>query len=282
MKKRSNVKVINDIPQPPDLKKHTECCPPLKEIWEWIRPSLLYGKLLGFQGNFNQRLKNKDNKASKLKADVDEVKNIILSNGNNLMKPKLVYQFFKCYSNDNSIHILRNNTLTDTNNTSIMKTFTFPRQQKPDYLCISDYVNPYSDYIALFVVSAGNYIKETADEWQSEGKFKHSIILQSIALATAEALAEYLHKYIRKLWGINDDSLSVKEMLQNKYRGLRYSFGYPSTPDLSQQQIIWDLLKPDELGIHLTDGYMMEPEASISALVLHHPDAKYFSVLEKM
>lgn len=278
MERKSNVKIIQNVPIPPDLKRHTECCPPIEDIWEWMRPSLLYGKLLGFKGNFTQRLQQSDEKALKLESDVDEVKDIILTDNTGLLKPKLVYRFFKCYSKGNSVIIEGNDSNMGKDALTDIKALSFPRQGKPDYLCISDYVNPDLDYIALFVVSAGGEVSDTANEWQSDGRFKHSIILQSLALATAEALAEYLHKKIRKLWGIDDDGLNKRDILQSKYRGLRYSFGYPSAPDLSQQEVIWDLLNPDELGISLTEGYMMEPEASVSAIVLHHPSAKYFSI----
>ena len=100
-----------------------------------------------------------------------------------------------------------------------------------------------------------------------------------MAVETAEGFAEYLHQKIRQQWGIQED-LSFKQLVQTKYQGIRLSFGYPACPNLDDQQVIFNLLKPQEQGISLTESMMMEPEGSVSALVFSHPQAKYFSVEE--
>jgi len=98
---------------------------------------------------------------------------------------------------------------------------------------------------------------------------------------TAEAYAEMLHSQIRSLWGFPDPpEMTMMERFQGKYRGCRYSFGYPACPRLDDQAILWKLLRPEEIGVELTDGFMMDPEASVSALVVNHPAAKYFGVGE--
>ena len=100
-----------------------------------------------------------------------------------------------------------------------------------------------------------------------------------MALETAEAAAEWLHARLRAVWGFADpEGLSRQAIFQARYRGKRYSFGYPACPDLESQAGLFRLLRPEEIGIELTEGFMMEPEASVSALVFHHPDAAYFSV----
>jgi 5-methyltetrahydrofolate--homocysteine methyltransferase len=105
--------------------------------------------------------------------------------------------------------------------------------------------------------------------------------LQALAIETAEAAAEWLHRRIREDWGFPDPAdMTMLERFQARYRGKRYSFGYPACPRLEDQAGIWKLLRPEEIGVALTEGFMMEPEASVSALVFHHPDCTYFGVGE--
>jgi len=273
MDKKPSISIINDIPKPTDLEKHIVNNFILEEIWEWVKPNLLYNKLLGFKGNFFERLEGGDEKAIKLLSDVDEVKTIVKTLNNSLMRPKGIFQFFQCRSEGDSIHIL------DKNANQIIETMHFKRQSNSEYLCLSDFIKPVMDYFSFFVVTAGENVNEYAYKLATENRFKQSIILQALALATVEATAEYLHLLIRKFWNIKDDEkLTKKDIFHSKYRGLRYSFGYSSCPDLSYQKIIWDLLNPLEIGVSLTDEYMMDPEASVSAIVFHHPQAKYFTV----
>jgi 5-methyltetrahydrofolate--homocysteine methyltransferase len=133
------------------------------------------------------------------------------------------------------------------------------------------------DHVAMFVTTAGAGIRELAEEAKLAGEYLRSYALMALALETAEATAEWVHARIRTLWGYPDPAeLPRKELFQAHYRGKRYSFGYPACPDLDQQAGLFRLLRPDEVGVDLTEGFMMEPEASVSALVFAHPDAAYF------
>jgi 5-methyltetrahydrofolate--homocysteine methyltransferase len=162
-----------------------------------------------------------------------------------------------------------------------LHTFTFPRQRKADGLCLADYLAPTGDTLALFVVTAGAGILERANEFKARGEFLKSHALQALALETAEAAAEWLHRRIREDWGFPDPAtMTMLDRFQARYQGKRYSFGYPACPALEDQAGIWQLLHPEEVGVHLTEGFMMEPEASVSALVFHHPDATYFGIGE--
>ncbi len=106
-----------------------------------------------------------------------------------------------------------------------------------------------------------------------------SHVLQALAIETAEAFAEYLHSLIRAQWGFADSlQMSMMDRFQAKYRGKRYSFGYPACPRLEDQAKLFRLLRPEDIGVQLTEAYMMDPEASVSAMVFHHPEATYFSV----
>ena len=160
-----------------------------------------------------------------------------------------------------------------------MHSFHFHRQRKPDGLCLSDYVNPPGDSVALFVVGAGTGIRQRAEEYKAKGEYLKSHALQALAIETAEACAEWLHRRIREDWGFPDPAdMTMINRFTTKYRGRRYSFGYPACPALEDQAGIWKLLKPEEIGVQLTEGFMMDPEASVSALVFHHPDCTYFGV----
>jgi 5-methyltetrahydrofolate--homocysteine methyltransferase len=135
------------------------------------------------------------------------------------------------------------------------------------------------DHLCLFAVTAGEGVRERAERWKARGEFLKSHAAQALAIETAEAAAEWLHAKLRGLWGFPDPAdLPMLERFRAKYRGKRYSFGYPACPDLAMQEVLWRLLDPTEIGIELTEGHMMDPEASVSALVFHHPEARYFSV----
>jgi len=121
-------------------------------------------------------------------------------------------------------------------------------------------------------------VRERAAAAKEAGEFLASHAIQALAVETAEAAAEWLHHHLRELWGFPDPpGLSMKDRFAARYRGKRFSFGYPACPDLDNQTVLWRLLAPEEIGVHLTEGMMMEPEASVSAMVFHHPDARYFS-----
>ena len=139
------------------------------------------------------------------------------------------------------------------------------------------------DHVAMFVTSCQGRttpMRALADQLKADGAYVKMHALQALAIETAEALAEWLHETLRKSWGIGDAPSTTKhDLFQAHYRGRRYSFGYPACPRLEDQATLWQLLDPHKhIGVELTDGFMMEPEASVSALVFQHPQAAYFSV----
>ncbi|MFZ5929474.1 MAG: methionine synthase [Acidobacteriota bacterium] len=269
-------KVRTDVPVPPApyLDRRVRTLANLAEIWSYINPHMLYGRHLGFKGNFEQALKERDEKALALHHDVEEVKR----KAARFMRVRGVWQFFEAERHGNSI------ALFEAGAPSPLHIFTFERQRKKDGLCLSDYVldsDPAGrrDHIALFVVTAGEGVREAAEEAKQAGRFFEAHCLQALAIETAEAAAEWLHRRLREEWGFPDPpGMTMQQRFTSRYRGKRYSFGYPACPNLDDQQGIWKLLRPEEIGVRLTEGMMMEPEASVSALVFHHPDCAYFSV----
>ncbi|GAF24620.1 5-methyltetrahydrofolate--homocysteine methyltransferase [Bacillus sp. JCM 19047] len=115
---------------------------------------------------------------------------------------------------------------------------------------------------------------------KARGEFLKSHLVQAAALETAEGLAERIHEQMRDRWGFPDaPEMSMSDRFSAKYQGIRVSFGYPACPNLEDQQKLFDLLKPEKIGIELTEEFMMEPEASVTALVFSHPEGRYFNVL---
>jgi 5-methyltetrahydrofolate--homocysteine methyltransferase len=191
---------------------------------------------------------------------------------------RVAWQFFEAEGEGNDLRLYAGRGATTP-----AATFSFPRQTKEPGLCLADYVLPRRggerDHVALLVTTAGAGVRELAEEAKQRGEYVRSHALQALALETAEAAAEWLHTRLRNLWGFPDPpETTMRDRFRSRYRGKRYSPGYPACPELADQKILFALLSPEELGVSLTDGYMMDPEASVSALVFHHPDAVYFGV----
>jgi 5-methyltetrahydrofolate--homocysteine methyltransferase len=249
--------------------------PNLAEVWSYINPYMLYGRHLGFKGNFEKLLLERDPKALKLYHDLEEVK----KDATRFMQVKAVWQFFEAERDGNSIHLFTPAA------ESPLHTFRFGRQPRTDGLCLSDYILPAEenrrDHLALFVVTAGSRVREESERAKQAGEFFKAHALQALAIETAEGCAEWLHRRIREDWGFPDPpSMTMQERFTSRYRGKRYSFGYPACPNLDDQQGLFALLRPEEIGVQLTEGMMMDPEASVSALVFQHPDCAYFTASE--
>ncbi len=297
----SRVRILPPLPAPyPDRKVRD--VPQLREIWEYINPQMLYVRHLGFKSNFERALAARDPKALELFNLVEDIK----AEAASFMKVKAVWQFFEAEAEGNSIHLYpvgatsRSRPESPTNRdreVAPAHTFHFRRQRKPDGLCLADYVMPPArsplpdrgegqgegalvrDSIAIFVTTAGLGIRERSEAYKARGEYLKSHALQALAIETAEAAAEWLHRRIREDWGFPDPAeMTMLDRFTTKYRGRRYSFGYPACPALEDQAGIWKLLRPEEIGVQLTEGFMMDPEASVSALVFHHPDCTYFGV----
>lgn len=165
----------------------------------------------------------------------------------------------------------------------IISTFEFPRQGKPPYWCLSDFFRPLSggvqDVVGFSVVTAGRNVSDVARQWFEADRYKDYLHLHGLGVETAEALAEYIHKQVRIEWGIaGDDAREKQEIFKQRYRGSRYSFGYPACPRLEDQLKIWPLLQPERIGVTLSNEFQLEPEQTTTALISHHRQAKYFNV----
>jgi 5-methyltetrahydrofolate--homocysteine methyltransferase len=272
-----SAKVRADIPIPaaPYLERKLRDVPHLAEVWSYINPFMLYGRHLGYKGNFEKALAEHEPKALELFHGMEVVK----QQAARFMKVRAVWRFFEAERHGNAIHLFEPGGQTP------IHTFQFGRQRRENGLCLSDYIlepeDGRRDHLALFVVTAGACVREKSEAWKQAGEFFKAHAIQALAIETAEGAAEWLHRRIREDWGFPDPpTLTMHDRFTSKYRGKRYSFGYPACPNLDDQQGLFALLRPEDIGVSLTEGMMMEPEASVSALVFHHPDCAYFTAEE--
>jgi 5-methyltetrahydrofolate--homocysteine methyltransferase len=274
----STVTYDHAIPLPPDLRMHVLDNYDLEAVFAYVNPTMLYGKHLGLKGNLETLLEQRDEKAEQLYRQVRTIEEEILAK--QLLRARAVYRFFPAQSSGDALVIY------NSVGTEVIETFLFPRQTHGERLCLSDFVAPREsgrmDYVAFFAVTCGEGVRALSEQYKQQGQYLQSHVLQALAIEGAEGFAELLHQRLREMWGFSDpQEMTMRERFKARYRGVRVSFGYPACPRLEDQTKLFNLLQVTEsIGVQLTEGFMMEPEASVSALVFHHPQAKYFSILE--
>ncbi|BCU83060.1 methionine synthase [Polycladomyces abyssicola] len=273
--RRSDVSREAPVFTPPDFDRHILRNYPLSHLRPYINEQMLLGKHLGLKGNVEQLLANGDEKALRLREEVDRLLGEARENG--ILQAHGMYRFFPAQADGDAVLVYDPN---DTNR--VLQRFDFPRQKKPPYLCLADFLRPKEsgvmDVVGFLVVTAGAGVRELAEEWKQRGDYFRSHLLQATALELAEAFAERLHQVMRDVWGFPDPpEMTMKERFGARYQGIRVSFGYPACPRLEDQEKLFALMEPEAIGVHLTDGWMMEPEASVSAMVFAHPEARYFN-----
>ncbi|ANS74641.1 methionine synthase [Paenibacillus yonginensis] len=273
---RSSISADAPVYIPPDLERHVLKNYPLGHIIPYVNMQMLLGHHLGLKGNVEQLIASGDPKAVHLKETVDQVLYEAVTDG--IIQAHAMYRFFPAQSRGNEILIYDPEDMS-----KVLKTFSFPRQRVAPYLCLADYLKPVEsgtmDYVGFMVVTAGKGIREKSEEWKEQGEYLRFHVLQSTALEVAEGMAERLHHMMRDTWGFPDPhDMTMKQRHGARYQGIRVSFGYPACPDLEMQAPLFELMNPEEIGVELTEGFMMEPEASVSAMVFSHPEAQYFNV----
>ncbi len=265
---------VDAPPRPPDLREHTLLDHDLDEVFSYINPTMLYVRHLGYRGRFLEDLESGNERAVELHERVLRVQREMASRPD--IRASAVFRFFRAARDGEDVLIL------SSDGEHALERLQFGRQAAGEGLSLADYVRSDGapDYLGAFVTTVGPGVRALADEWKDKGEYLDSHILQVLALEGAEGFAELLHQRMRAMWGFADpDDITKPDLFRAAYQGKRYSFGYPACPRLEDQEILWRLLNPAEtIGVNLTEEMMMEPEGSVSALVFHHPQAKYFNL----
>ncbi|MEK5217063.1 methionine synthase [Psychrobacillus sp. FSL H8-0487] len=258
--------------RPKDVRKHVLKDYLVAHLHPYVNMRTLIGHHLGLKGYSEKLLAENDGRATELH---ELVTGYLQSD---ILKPQGVYQFFPAQADGNDVIIY-----DPFDCKTEIERFTFPRQSIVPFLCLADYLKSVDsgemDYVALMLVTAGHGVRGEAAKLKNQGKFLESHALQATALELAEGFAERIHQEIRDQWGFPDATdFTMRDRFAAKYQGQRFSFGYPACPNLDDQAKLFSLIKPEVIGVELTEEFMMEPEASVSAIVFAHPDARYFVV----
>ncbi len=292
---QSGVSRLKSFPKPPFWGAKLVSDIQLDDIFPYINQTAL------FRGQWQYKKKNK----------TDEEYNLILEEKvlpvfenlkkeiktNKLLNPAVVYGYFpaqsdcndliiyvpQAYSENQIMNVWDVNGKLKKNEMHEFLRFTFPRQNKAPHYCISDFIAPIGsdkfDVAAFQVVTVGKIASEYSQQLFNEDHYTDYLYFHGMSVETAEALAEYWHKKVREELNIADkDSDDIKKLFQQGYRGSRFSFGYPACPNLEDQIKIFKLLNPSRIDVSLTEEYQMIPEQSTSAIIIHHPEARYFLI----
>ncbi|MEU2246242.1 methionine synthase [Streptomyces sp. NPDC019224] len=271
---RSDVSVTNPVPAPPFWGSRVVKGIQLKEYASWLDEGALFKGQWGLKqtragdGPTYEQLAESEGRP-RLRGLLDKLQT------ENLLEAAVVYGYYPCVSKGDDLILLHEDGSERTR-------FTFPRQRRGRRLCLADFFRPEesgeTDVVGLQVVTVGSRIgAETAKLFEANS-YRDYLELHGLSVQLAEALAEYWHARVRSELGFaGEDPAEVEDMFALKYRGARFSLGYGACPDLEDRAKIADLLQPERIGVHLSEEFQLHPEQSTDAIVIHHPEAKYFN-----
>jgi 5-methyltetrahydrofolate--homocysteine methyltransferase len=273
---RSDVRQDVEIPRPPFWGERLVEQLDVDEIFPFINTNALFRGQWGFKpgsmsdGEYEELLERT------VLPVFERMKS--LCREEKILRPAVVYGFFPCNAEGDDLIIF-----DPEDHERPRERFSFPRQRGQQRLCISDYFRSVEsgerDVIALQCVTMGIEVSHRARQLFERNEYTEYLYMHGMGVETAEALAELWHKRVRMELGIGgEDSPRVRELFQQKYRGIRYSFGYPACPEMSDQEKLFRLIQPERIGCVLTENWQIDPEQSTSAIVVHHPQARYFGV----
>jgi 5-methyltetrahydrofolate--homocysteine methyltransferase len=272
--RRAELAAAVPVPEPPFWGARVLEKVPLKALVPFLNETMLFQ----FQWGFRKAGKSLAEYKTWAQREIKPILRRILERAEkeDILRPQAVYGYWRCQSEGDSV------ILFDEHEKELTR-FTFPRQARGGGLCIADFFRDKTanefDVIGLQVVTMGHRASEVAREWFADNQYQDYLYLHGLGVEMAEALAEYTHKRIRADLGFGaEDDRDMDKMLKQGYRGSRYSFGYPACPNLADQARLLDLLGASRIGIQMSDEDQLHPEQSTSAIVCHHPQAKYFSV----
>jgi 5-methyltetrahydrofolate--homocysteine methyltransferase len=271
---RSDVAVDVDIPKAPFFGSRIVKGIPLADYVGMLDERALFmGQwgLKGARGEYEAMAETEGR--PRLRALLNEVQ----SKG--WLEAAVVYGYFPCVSDGNDLVILHHE---GPEKGKERVRFSFPRQRRDRRLCLSDFFASREsgkvDVVAFHVVTMGNTVSKAANELFAANAYREYLELHGLSVQLTEALAEHWHARIREEMAVRgDDAPDIQGILDQGYRGSRYSFGYPACPDIEQQTQLCELLEPGRIGVELSEEFQLHPEQSTSAIIVHHPEAKYFN-----
>jgi len=271
---RSDVSADNSIPHAPFFGSRVIKGIPLADYAGMLDERALFVGQWGLKGNRGEYESMVEQEGRpRLRALLNQVQ----SQG--WLNAAVVYGYFPCYSEGNDLVILHHE---GENEGKERTRFTFPRQSRDRRLCISDFFASKGsgkiDVVSFHVVTMGSAVSEAAAKLFADNNYREYLELHGLSVQLTEALAEHWHARIREELQVKaEDSSELQDILDQGYRGSRYSFGYPACPDLEQQVQLCELLDPGRIGVELSEEFQLHPEQSTSAIIVHHPEAKYFN-----
>ena len=268
---RSDVSTTNEIPNPPFWGSRVVKGVPLADYAGMLDERALFVGQWGLKsarGEYEAMVESEGR--PRLRNLLNEVQT------NAWLEAAVVYGYFPCYSEGNDLIILEEDQKTERTR------FSFPRQRRDRRLCLADFFASKEsgkiDVVSFHVVTMGEAISRATAKLFEAGSFREYLELHGLSVQLTESLAEFWHARIRSEIGFaKEDSAELSDLLDQGYRGSRYSFGYPACPDIEQQVALCKLLEPERIGVELSEEFQLHPEQSTSAIIVHHPEAKYFN-----
>jgi 5-methyltetrahydrofolate--homocysteine methyltransferase len=273
--RRSAIAASDDVPAPPFIGSRIVTDIPLQDIFAFLNERTLFSTQWQFRRAGVPRREYERQIHEVAVPALHRLKQLCLDE--NILRPSVAYGFFPCISDGDELMVF-----TDAAMTQSLR-FEFPRQVGGDNLCLSDYfranMNGEPDIVSMMAVTMGHEISRRTNELFRSNQYTDYLFLHGLGVESAEALAEYFHQRVRREWGIaSGDGPTVQRLFKKQYRGCRYSFGYPACPNLEDQTKLFELLHPERIGLSLSEQFQLEPEQSTTALIVHHPKAKYFNI----
>jgi 5-methyltetrahydrofolate--homocysteine methyltransferase len=267
----TEVEEDNPLFVPPFLGSRVAKGMSLDEITEFLNQTALFRNQWGFRPEDGE-----DDNSFKERVSATLREQLSLAKEDDLLVPQVVWGHYPAASDGNDLVIFRD----DTHDKEITR-FHFPRQADAPNLCIADFFRPVAspdrDYASFMLVTMGNRVSERAHQLFSENRYTDYLMLHGLGVEMAEALAEMWHKRIRAELGfVDEDGPTLTGLFRQKYRGGRYSWGYPACPDLTDNAKVAALLESERIGVSVSEGFQLHPEQTTDAIICHHPKAKYF------
>ncbi len=264
-----------DIPTPPFWGDRMVSDIRLDDVFAHLTETVLFRGRWGYRRGKMNREEYEAQLETEVRPELERLKRSI--SDDNLFEPRIVYGYYPCNSDAEQV------ILYDPENGNERIRFHFPRQKRAPHRCIADFFLPITagrrDLIALQVATIGHRASLESKRLFESNQYKNYLMFHGLSVEAAEALAEFWHRKIRSELNItSEDGSKIEDFVLQKYRGSRYSFGYPACPDLSENRKIFQLLSPEKIGVTLTEQDQMVPEQTTSAFIVHHPQAKYFTV----